>query len=67
MTVVYFIRAEISFRFVKVRPELIEERSLTNREVNSLEKACSKKNYLNSFFMGLDSCCYMFLGRSLLR
>lgn len=54
MFVSYFMKYEISYRIVKVRPEIVEQRSLTYEEYKGLKKAEIIRNRIN-FFMLLSS------------
>lgn len=56
--VVYFSRSEISYRIVKVSPELVEERSLTQDEVAALDRAYIIKRSIIALFI----CASLILG-----
>ena len=51
--IVYLSRAEVSYRVVKVRPELVEERSLTQDEVAALDRAYIIRRTISTIFI----CC----------
>ena len=49
--VVYFSKFEISYRIVKVRPELVEKRSLTQDEVKALDRAYKIRVSISNVFI----------------
>lgn len=48
---IYFLRFEISYRFVNARPEILKERSLTFEEHKGLEKAQKIRNNISTAFL----------------
>lgn len=54
MFVAYFFKYEISYRMVKVRPEIVMQRSLTQEEYKELKRAEIIRHRIN-FFMLLSS------------
>lgn len=49
--IIYFLRFEISYRIVKVRPELVEIRSLTDGERRELDKAYDIRVTISNIFL----------------
>lgn len=51
MAIGYFSRYEISYRMVKVRPELVETRDLTNAEHAALDRAFILRTAITNWFI----------------
>ena len=51
MFAAYFLKYEISYRIMKVRPEIVEERSLTYEEHKNLKKATEIRYRINLWML----------------